>query len=82
MAGTELTLCCSGQAERRRPLAPGVYEITLNYPCTLHGKNWTLSSIFHRTYNAILETKSVDFNLNMSLNTMFNVTLELDPNVV
>ncbi len=62
-------------------MAPGVYEITLNYPCSLHGNNWTLSSILHRTYNTTLESKSVGFNLSMSLSTMFNVTLELDPNV-
>ena len=77
----ELTLHCSGQAEQRQPLAPGVYEIILNYPCSLYGNNWTLSSIFHRTYNATLEAQSVDFNLNMSLSTMFNVTLDLNPNV-
>ena len=61
MGGTELTLHCSGQAEQRRPLAPGVYEITLNYPCSLQGNNWTLSSIFHRTYNATPEKKVSEF---------------------
>ena len=76
--GTELILRCSGQAEQRQTLVPGVYEITMNYPCSLHGNNWTLSSIFHRSSNVTLEFEPVACNVNVSLSTMFNVTLELD----
>lgn len=78
-SGTTLTLRCSGRAEQSHLVVSGVYEIAMDYPCSLQGNNWTLSSVFQRTSNVTLGSESVDYNLDLSLGTMLNATLDLDP---
>lgn len=77
--GTELTVRCSGQAEQRTVVAPGVYEINLRYPCSLHGNSWILTSVFQRTSNYTLEPIVTDFVFNISLTGMMDEILELNP---
>ena len=77
--GTELILRCTGQAEQKKVVAPGVYEIALKHPCSLHGNNWTLTPIFQRTNNVTFEPVITNFVFNMSLTHMLNFSLELDP---
>lgn len=77
--GTELILRCSGETEQRRTIGPGVFEINIAYPCSLHGTNWTLASIFHRRSNITFEPAHLDVVLNMSLTSMVNMSLEMDP---
>ena len=77
--GTELTLRCTGQAEQKQLVKPGVYELSVVYPCTLQGDNWTLNSIFQRMSNVTLETEPVGQVPNVTLTDLPNYTLTLDP---
>ena len=77
--GTELTLLCTARAEQRKTVAPGVYEIRLQYPCSLQSGEWLLSSVFQRSLNITLDPQPVGYVINITLTNVLNNTLSLDP---
>ncbi len=70
--GTELALRCSGRAELRTTLEAGVYKLVLEYPCSLHGTDWTLLSTFQRALNITLQTRQITFQVNATISSMFD----------
>lgn len=75
--GTELALRCSGRAELRATLEAGVYKLVLQYPCSLHGTDWTLQSTFQRALNITLETRQITFHINTTITGMFDEQFKL-----
>ena len=55
--GTTLIRRCAGEAESTTVLQAGVFHIELNFPCSLHGTDWTLRTIFSRKLNKTLHTE-------------------------
>ena len=76
--GTELALRCTGRIERTTRLPAGVYQLTLESPCTLHGTNWTLPSTFRRSLHLPLTNRKPGLSLNFSFVDIFQDQLRYD----
>lgn len=79
--GTKMALRCAGQAEQPTVLKAGVYELSLDYPCSLNSQNWTLLSTFQRTLNITLRPRPFHFALNVTFTELFLDQLQLDSSV-
>lgn len=77
-SGAELILRCSGHVEQLIVITSGVYEISLNYPCTLFGNEWKMVYVFQRTINVTLVTKEIKFDINQSVADLFENHYEVD----
>jgi hypothetical protein len=52
--GTVLTYRCQGLSAERVPVQPGVYHLSLTYPCLVQSQTWTVKSSFTRTTNVTI----------------------------
>lgn len=77
--GTALVLRCAGESEQSTTLNPGVYRLTLKFPCTLHSDEWTLSSTFQRSLNATLQDRPEKIRINFTISDMFSNISNGDP---
>ena len=69
--GTELALRCAGRSEQIAVIKAGVFEITLQPPCSLHSQTWKLLPIYQRTINLTLAQKDIRFEINVSIADLF-----------
>ena len=72
---------CASQAERAATLEAGVYRLQLTFPCSLHGKDWTLKTTFTRETNITLQADSARTQVSYSITEMLTHN-ELDEPVV
>lgn len=77
--GTTMTLRCAGRAEETLTVDTGVFRLRLRHPCSLHGPNWALQSIFQRTVNVTITPKPIQMGMNLSLASLLTDRLRLDP---
>lgn len=68
-----------GTLDRPTVITSGVYEVSLDYPCTLFGNEWKMVSVFQRSINVSLVTKNVDFRINQSITDLFEDHYTVDP---
>ena len=68
--GTTLIRGCVGLAERETVLQAGVYHIELEFPCSLHGKDWLLRTIFSRRINKTLNPEPARQPVNVTITDM------------
>ena len=74
--GTELILRCVGHQEQNKRLTAGVYELELNYPCSLHSKNWTLLSTFQHVLYGNLRSDPSLIHANLSITHLFQTNYQ------
>lgn len=77
--GTELALRCAGDTEQSTTVKAGVFEITLTYPCSLHGKTWKLLPTFQRSLNVTLSPEDIHVHVNVTIADLFEECYEHDP---
>ncbi len=79
--GTELALRCAGHTEQTTVVEAGVFEITMAFPCSLHGNNWNLLPTFQRSINVTLSPEDIRLEVNVTIADMFAVHYEHNPMV-